>query len=351
MNIISMHAMKQLLHGACCLLAIALCLPTTTGSAAGSDFFEQKVMPFVKAHCHECHSGNNPRASFSIEGLKPDFSQPRFASRWAEVMDAINLGTMPPKDKPRPPAAEGLAVAEWIGGEIRRVQQESRMAGGQILLRRLNRDEYANTVVDLLSLDVGMTDTIRNLLPADGTADGFDRIAAALYLDQTQMESYLDVAKFISDRAIFEKPLATNKLVWEPQKWIGFGGDKHVQADISKDIVLKAGARSGENRKDGIVAWNSGAGRPEPDNDPEKFYESGAGPQPDLTKTVTTDGYYRIRFPAGASRGDRGTPVRLKLTYAQGSSIAAEHTIKEVQGTIDQPVMHEVLMFLRAARA
>lgn len=131
MNIISMHAMKQLLHGACCLLAIALCLPTTTGSAAGSDFFEQKVMPFVKAHCHECHSGNNPRASFSIEGLKPDFSQPRFASRWAEVMDAINLGTMPPKDKPRPPAAEGLAVAEWIGGEIRRVQQESRMAGGR----------------------------------------------------------------------------------------------------------------------------------------------------------------------------------------------------------------------------
>ena len=159
------------------------------GSVVGrtDKFFEQKVVPFVKAHCHECHSGNNPRASFSIEGLKPDFSQPRFASRWAEVMDAINLGTMPPKDKPRPPAAEGLAVAEWIGGEIRRVQQESRMAGGQILLRRLNRDEYANTVVDLLSLDVGMTDTIRSLLPADGTADGFDRIAAALYLDQTQM--------------------------------------------------------------------------------------------------------------------------------------------------------------------
>jgi len=320
----------------------------STASAAAPEFFEQKVLPFVRTHCQECHSGNNPRASFSFEGLKPDFSQPRFASRWAEVMDAINLGTMPPKDKPRPPAAEVLAVAEWIGGEIRRVQQESRMAGGQNLLRRLNRDEYANTVVDLLSLDVGMTDTIRNLLPADGTADGFDRIAAALYLDQTQMESYLDVAKFIADRAIFEKPLATSKLVWEPQKAIGFGSDKHVQADISKDIVLKTGVLSGERRKDGIVAWNSGFGRPEPDNDPEKFYESGNGPRPDLSKTVTTDGYYRIRFPAGASRGDRGTPVRLKLTYAQGSSIAAEHTIKEVQGTIDQPVMHEVLMFLRA---
>lgn len=348
MNILSMQSLKHVLRGACCLLASAPCLPTTTTSAAGPGFFEQKVMPFVKAHCHECHSGNSPRASFAIEALEPDFTQPRFAGRWAEVMDAINLGTMPPQEKPRPPAAEGLAVAEWIGGEIRRVQRESRMAGGQILLRRLNRDEYANTVVDLLSLDPGMTDTIRDLLPADGTADGFDRIAAALYLDQTQMESYLDVATFIADRAIFEKPLATNKVVWEPQKWIGFHGDKHVQTDISKDIVLKAGVRSGEKRKDGIVAWNSGEGRPEPDNDPERFYESGHGPQPDLTKTVTTDGYYRIRFPAGASRGDRGTPIRLKLTYAQGSSIATEHTIKEVQGTIDEPVVHEVLMFLRA---
>jgi|GEM_PF-2713072 len=145
--------MKELLQRGCCLLASLLCLSAITASAAGPEFFEQKVLPFVKAHCHECHSGNNPRASFSIEALQPDFSQPRIASRWAEVMDAINLGSMPPKDKPRPPATEVLAVAEWIGGEIRRVQRESRMAGGQVLLRRLNRDEYANTVVDLLSLD------------------------------------------------------------------------------------------------------------------------------------------------------------------------------------------------------
>jgi hypothetical protein len=208
-------AIKTIVFWAHRASGIVLCLSAWTALAAGPDFFDQKILPFVKAHCQECHSGSNPRASFSIDGLKPDFSEPQFASRWSEVMDAINLGTMPPKDKPRPPAAEGLAVAEWIGGEIRRVQRESRMAGGQVLLRRLNRDEYANTVVDLLSLDVGMTDTIRNLLPADGTADGFDRIAAALYLDQTQMESYLDVAKFIADWVIFEKPLATNKLVWE----------------------------------------------------------------------------------------------------------------------------------------
>ena len=332
------------------LFALLTGASVSTASAAAPEFFEQKVMPFVRAHCQECHSGNNPRASFSFEGLKPDFSQPRFASRWAEVMDAINLGSMPPKDKPRPPATEVLAVAEWIGGEIRRVQQESRMTGGQVLLRRLNRDEYANTVVDLLSLDVGMTDTIRNLLPADGAADGFDRIAAALCLDQTLMESYLDAGKFIAERAIREKPVATNKLVWEPQKRINFGSDKHVQADISKDIVLKTGARWGEIRKDGIVAWNSGFGRPEPDNDPDKFYRSGNGSGIDLTKTVTADGYYRIRFLAGASRGDRGVPIRLKLAYAKGSPIAAEHIIKEVQGTIDQPVMQEVVMFLRAPR-
>jgi mono/diheme cytochrome c family protein len=316
--------------------------------ADSSPEFARDVKPFLVKHCYSCHDAKKAKAGFRIDQLGSGFLAGKTADTWKEVIDQINSGAMPPKSEPRPDPKQSFAVVEWVGRELKRAEREARIAGGRNLLRRLNRDEYANTVVDLLSLDVGMTDTIRNLLPADGTADGFDRIAAALFLDQTQMESYLDVAKFIADRAIYEKPLATNKLVWEPQKWIGFFGDKHVQSDISKDIVLKAGVRDGENRKDGIVAWNSGSGRPEPDNDPEKFYQSGYGPQPDLTKTVTTDGYYRIRFPAGASRGNRGMPIRLKLTYARGSSIAAEHTIKEVQGTIDQPVMHEVLMFLRA---
>ena len=325
------------------LLMLAL-LP----KADSSPEFARDVKPFLVKHCYSCHDAKKAKAGFRIDQLGSEFLAGKTADTWKEVIDQINSGAMPPKSEPRPDPKQSFAVVEWVGRELKRAEREARIAGGRNLLRRLNRDEYANTVVDLLSLDVGMTDTIRNLLPADGTADGFDRIAAALFLDQTQMESYLDVAKFIADRAIYEKPLATNKLVWEPQKWIGFFGDKHVQSDISKDIVLKAGVRDGENRKDGIVAWNSGSGRPEPDNDPEKFYQSGYGPQPDLTKTVTTDGYYRIRFPAGASRGNRGMPIRLKLTYARGSSIAAEHTIKEVQGTIDQPVMHEVLMFLRA---
>ena len=326
----------------------ALLMLVLLPKADSSPEFARDVKPFLLKHCYSCHDPKKAKAGFRIDQLGSDFLAGKTADTWKEVIDQINSGAMPPKSEPRPDPKQSFAVVEWVGRELKRAEREARIAGGRNLLRRLNRDEYANTVVDLLSLDVGMTDTIRNLLPADGTADGFDRIAAALFLDQTQMESYLDVAKFIADRAIYEKPLATNKLVWEPQKWIGFFGDKHVQSDISKDIVLKAGVRDGENRKDGIVAWNSGSGRPEPDNDPEKFYQSGYGPQPDLTKTVTTDGYYRIRFPAGASRGNRGMPIRLKLTYARGSSIAAEHTIKEVQGTIDQPVMHEVLMFLRA---
>ena len=310
--------------------------------------FVRYVQPFLVKHCYSCHDAKKAKAGFRIDQLGSDFLAGKTADTWKEVIDQIISGAMPPKGELRPDAKQSFAVVEWVGRELKRAEREARVAGGRSPLRRLNRDEYANTVVDLLGLDAGMADTIRARLPADGAADGFDRIAAALYLDQTQMESYLDVAKLIADRAIFEKPLATNKLVWEPQKLIGFGGEKHVQADISKDIVLKAGVRSGENRKDGIVAWNSGEGRPEPDNDPEKFYESGYGPQPDLSRTVTTDGYYRIRFPAGASRGNRGMPIRLKLAYAQGSSIATEHTIKEVQGTIDQPVMHEVLMFFRA---
>jgi hypothetical protein len=326
----------------------ALLILTLLPGADPSPEFARDVQPFLVKHCYSCHDAKKARAGFRIDQLGTDFLAGKTADVWKEVIDQINSGAMPPKSEPRPDPKQSFAVVEWVGRELKRAEREARIAGGRNLLRRLNRDEYANTVVDLLGLDPGMAASIRNMLPADGTSDGFDRVAASLYLDQTLMESYLDVAKLISDRAIFDKPTATKKLVWEPQKSINFGGDKHVQADISKDIVLKSGALSGERRKDGILTWNSGFGRPEPDNDPDKFYSSGNGPRPELSKTVTTDGYYRIRFVAGASPGDRGLPIRMKLSYAPGSPVAAEHIIKEVKGTIDQPVTHEVVMFLRA---
>src|SRR5436189_4262407 len=69
-------------------------------------------------------------------------------------------------------------------------------------MRRLNRDEYANTVRDLLKLDENIVRPLVEELPADGKAEGFDRLGVALFYDQSQIERNLAVAEKIAARAI-----------------------------------------------------------------------------------------------------------------------------------------------------
>ena len=55
---------------------------------------------------------------------------------------------------------------------------------GRVVLRRLNRAEYENTVRDLLGVDVDLKD----LLPVDTSTNGFDNSAEALHVSSFLME-------------------------------------------------------------------------------------------------------------------------------------------------------------------
>ena len=71
-----------------------------------------------------------------------------------------------------------------------------------MVLRRLNRAEYANTVRDLLGVDVDLKD----LLPPDTSTSGFDNSAEALHVSSYLMESYLEAADRVLDAAIANGP-------------------------------------------------------------------------------------------------------------------------------------------------
>ena len=69
-------------------------------------------------------------------------------------------------------------------------------------MRRLNRNEYENTVRDLLGVHVDLKDQ----LPADGMADGFDNVGSALHISSFLMEKYLEAADKALNRAIVNRP-------------------------------------------------------------------------------------------------------------------------------------------------
>jgi hypothetical protein len=173
--------------------------------SADSRRFDDEIRPILAAHCVTCHSGKKAKGDLHLDQLKPDFADETNREQWLMVSQRVTAGEMPPKTKPRPPAKDVQALSNWISGQAETALAERRAKQGRIVLRRLNRTEYENTVRDLLGVDVDLKD----LLPLDSSANGFDNVGNALHTSSFLMEKYLEAANVALDEAIADKPRPT----------------------------------------------------------------------------------------------------------------------------------------------
>ncbi|VTT98475.1 Uncharacterized protein OS=Chthoniobacter flavus Ellin428 GN=CfE428DRAFT_6462 PE=4 SV=1: PSD3: PSD5: PSD4: PSCyt3: PSD2 [Gemmataceae bacterium] len=156
---------------------------------AGAAAAAGPAKPLLEKHCGDCHSGNAPQGKFRIDTLPAAPDTLEGAKRWGRVVARLDAGTMPPSGSERPPAADVAAVLTWAKTELASAAKAYR-PNGRARLRRLNRLEYENTVHDLL----GVRTPLRDLLPADDTADGFDTAAQALTISPVHISRYMDAA-------------------------------------------------------------------------------------------------------------------------------------------------------------
>jgi hypothetical protein len=163
--------------------------------------YDDQVRPFLVRHCLECHGAEKPKGDLRLDRLSPDFADAASRERWQAVRKRLEAGEMPPKSQPRPPEKEARLLSEWIGRR-EDAAEAARRAQGRVVLRRLNRVEYENTVRDLLGVDVDLID----LLPADASANGFDNNAEALHVSSFLMERYLEAADTALSVAIANGP-------------------------------------------------------------------------------------------------------------------------------------------------
>ena len=345
MNNNTNHAMKDFVLWACCVLAIALGLPATSALAAAPEF-ERDVLPFLKRHCYSCHDAKQAKAGLRLDQLGTDFLRGTTADDWHEVINQINSGAMPPKDEPRPDPKAAFVVVEWVGAKLKEAEKLARMSGGRILMRRLNRQEYANTVGDLFRLDPHFVEKLKRELPADGKAEGFDRISSALFFDQTQMASYLEWTAEIASEVVQDAPPKAETYVYEAEKKLNRNEGPTAEVAQAIDHQIPLGPTFYDKKATGIEMWGGHGGKPDED---KTWAMVPHGPRPDLTKLVAQDGYYRVRVHAGASPGARGTPVVMRLTYATGTPLESVHDIT-IQGTLEKPGVAEKMLFLRAGQ-
>src|SRR5687767_7020117 len=157
---------------------------------------------FFTEHCQKCHSGAKPKGEFNFESLSQDFTDKKNRQQWFAVLEQLNAGNMPPKEEPRPPAEKVKVAAQWISERAGAAEIARRAKEGRVVMRRLNRAEYANAMRDLLRVEVDLSD----LLPPDTSTSRFDNSAELLHTSSYLMRSYLEAADRVLDEAIANEP-------------------------------------------------------------------------------------------------------------------------------------------------
>jgi hypothetical protein len=171
---------------------------------ASSADFEKDVKPVLQRRCVSCHGPDDVNGDVRLDILSTDLvGDSAAAETWHDVLNVLNLGEMPPKDEPQLSKSERDILAGWVTEQIRHAVQARRSTGGQVVIRRLNRVEYQNTMRDLLGLDLQFD---RALPPDSPSEDGFTNNGAALRMSSSQLESYLESARNALSRAIVTTP-------------------------------------------------------------------------------------------------------------------------------------------------
>jgi hypothetical protein len=160
--------------------------------------FRNDVQPLVAKYCVKCHSGDEPKGELAIgrylerAALVPD------RETWEKVSEKLHNREMPPEDERQPSTTERERITGWIDTGLAKNDCGRERDPGRVTIRRLNRNEYNNTIRDLLGVDFQPADDF----PSDDVGYGFDNIGDVLAMPPILLEKYLAAAEKIVERAL-----------------------------------------------------------------------------------------------------------------------------------------------------
>jgi Protein of unknown function (DUF1592)/Protein of unknown function (DUF1588)/Protein of unknown function (DUF1587)/Protein of unknown function (DUF1585)/Protein of unknown function (DUF1595) len=150
----------------------------------------------LQTYCTKCHNAEDWAGGVAFDTMSPEAAGDD-AKIWEEAIIKLRGGLMPPPGKPQPDAAARQAF-------VRSTEDFLDQYGalhpqpGHMVLHRLNRNEYANAIQDLLGVSVDPN----ALLPRDDKSGNFDNIAEVLKVSPTFLDQYFSAARQVTVAAI-----------------------------------------------------------------------------------------------------------------------------------------------------
>ena len=162
---------------------------TKAGSDATVAAAGHQQWQIVNRYCTDCHNGAELAGGLDFEKIKPE----NFAANAEKLEKAVRKlrgHLMPPPKEPRPDEKTLTSFVSWLENSLDAAAAKDR-AYPSVVPQRLNRQEYANAVRDLLALDVNPAE----FLPQDEEVEHFDNIASGLQVSPSFIEQYVIAAR------------------------------------------------------------------------------------------------------------------------------------------------------------
>src|SRR3954449_8392850 len=149
----------------------------------------------IQTYCFGCHNKFVAAGNLFLDELGAE-SVPAHPEIFEKAVSKLRGRQMPPPGFPQPSQQEVDALVGWL--ESAPDNRGPDHLAGRAAVERLNRNEYANAVKDLLAVEIDPN----QYLPADIAVEGFNNIAAALTVSPSFLEQYINAARIVARIAV-----------------------------------------------------------------------------------------------------------------------------------------------------
>ena len=206
-------------------LAASLAL---AGAVRGAEPFDA----FLEKHCLRCHGPEKQKGDLRIDQFSRDFKLGADSHRWAESIEKVNSGEMPPKGEKKPTQEEIAAFVTSLDSLLKEGRAARMAARPAVSHYRLSRKEYQNTVYDLLG--VRYDPAKPGELNEDTRWHGFERIGSELTLSPSHVDRYFRAAELVLDRAFPAAAAGEARKVRKTAAELRYNGGKNQQEVLDR---------------------------------------------------------------------------------------------------------------------
>ena len=277
---------------------------------------------FLKTHCIRCHGPEKEKGDLRIDQLSRDFKLGLDSHHWAESIEKVNSGEMPPKKEKKPTQEEISAFVTSLDARIKEGRAARMAARPAVTHYRLSRKEYQNTVYDLLG--VRYDPAKPGELNEDTLWHGFERIGSELSLSPSHVDRYYRAAELVLDRAFPATAGSEARKVRKTAADLRYGGGKDQQAALDRFGIKRP------------LRYLLFPGSTQNALSPNWFGKT--GPE--------HSGLYKVRLQASGIRPIGGQPAHLSIGKRTGEETVDGLIEFDVTAPEDKPQVHEFEVFL-----